>query len=67
MNFAFANLSDFLAMGGYSIYVWSAYGVAFFSILALCWHSVRMRYRILKKLKQQLLREEKIKQTKAHL
>jgi len=41
-------MSEFLAMGGYGFYVWSAYGVAALAI-ALEVISVRARWRAAKK------------------
>lgn len=37
----FDSLGDFLAMGGYSAYVWSAFGITFGSMFVLFWVSVR--------------------------
>ena len=39
-------MSDFLAMGGYAAYVWSAYGLALLVLIALLvqsWRSARRR------------------------
>ena len=35
MEFAFDSFADFLFMGRHGLYVWSAYGITFFSIAAL--------------------------------
>jgi heme exporter protein D len=50
---AFSSLSDFIAMGGYSFYVWLAYGVSMVSIMT--------RKKIFKRIEQRLLREQRIK------
>jgi heme exporter protein D len=34
-------MSEFLAMGGYAQYVWTAFGVSFFALLALYWMTQR--------------------------
>ena len=39
-----ADISHYLAMGGYGAFVWSAYGVALAVLGGLAWHSWR-RYR----------------------
>tara|TARA_B100001094_G_scaffold333359_1_gene411086 strand:+ start:23326 stop:23532 length:207 start_codon:yes stop_codon:yes gene_type:complete len=68
MNFAFESLSAFFSMGGYSFYVWSAYGISFLFLLLLCIQSIRMQKNILYHLKKQMLREQKIKErTKVNL
>ena len=33
-------MSDFLSMGGYGAYVWSAFGFAAVLMVALLWHSI---------------------------
>lgn len=35
MTAQFANLNEFLAMGGYAGFVWAAYGIMFLSIIIL--------------------------------
>jgi heme exporter protein CcmD len=34
-------MSEILAMGGYAQYVWTAFGVSFFALLALYWMTQR--------------------------
>ncbi|MBB1271658.1 MULTISPECIES: heme exporter protein CcmD [Psychromonas] len=58
---AFASWSDFIAMGGYSFYVWLAYGVSLFSVLLLVISTVAKRKKIFKHVEQRLLREQRIK------
>jgi len=54
----FSSLAEFLAMGGYAVYVWSAYGL-FAAFLAACLIQPRLeRRRILKQLRARLEREE---------
>ncbi|MEJ6077274.1 heme exporter protein CcmD [Vibrio sp. 1-Bac 57] len=58
---AFASWSDFIAMGGYSFYVWLAYGVSLLSVLLLVISTVTKRKKIFKHVEQRLLREQRIK------
>jgi len=58
---AFTSLSDFFAMGGYSFYVWLAYGVSLLSIVFLIINSVSKRKKIFNQVEQRLLREQRIK------
>jgi len=58
---AFSSFSDFIAMGGYSFYVWLAYGISMISIIFLIVHTVMTRQKIFKRIEQRLLREQRIK------
>jgi heme exporter protein D len=58
---AFSSLSDFIAMGGYSFYVWLAYGVSMISVIFLIAHTVITRKKIFNRIEQRLLREQRIK------
>jgi heme exporter protein D len=58
---AFASLSDFIAMGGYSFYVWLAYGVSLLSLIFLIINAVSKRNKIFNQVEQRLLREQRIK------
>ena len=58
---AFASLSDFIAMGGYSFYVWLAYGVSLLSVVFLVINTVSKRKKIFNQVEQRLLREQRIK------
>ena len=58
---AFASWSDFIAMGGYSFYVWLAYGVSLLSVFLLVISTVTKRKKIFKHVEQRLLREQRIK------
>ena len=61
---AFSSLSDFFAMGGYSFYVWLAYGVSLLSVVILVCNSVLKRKQVFKQVEQRLLREMRIKAAK---
>ena len=50
-------MADFLAMGGYGIYVWTAYGVFFAVLLADAIGPVLQRRRALRELRGQLKRQ----------
>lgn len=58
---SFDSFSDFLAMGGYATYVWSAY--AFFALILIfnIWQPMLARKKYLK----QLLRREAVQQERA--
>lgn len=43
-------MTDFLAMGGYAPYVWSAYGITLLVILLNIWAARRARVRPLERL-----------------
>lgn len=58
---AFSSLSDFIAMGGYSFYVWLAYGVSLLSMVVLIISTVSKRKKIFYQVEQRLLREQRIK------
>jgi heme exporter protein D len=53
-----ASLQSFLAMGGYAIYVWPAYGV-FFIVLLLDWLAPQFRRRkLLRELRARMARQD---------
>ena len=58
---AFTSWSDFIAMGGYSFYVWLAYGVSLLSILFLIINTHLKRKKIFNQVELRLLREQRIK------
>ncbi|SJL82405.1 heme exporter protein CcmD [Vibrio palustris] len=60
----FHSLHDFLAMGGYAAYVWSAFGITFFSLFVLSLLSVKRHKRILDEVRQQQARETRIERAK---
>lgn len=53
----FDSFSDFLAMGGYAPYVWSAFGITFFSMLVLWKTSVSQSKALMKNIQQKIDRE----------
>lgn len=46
----FSSFQDFLHMGGYAAYVWSAYGIVFITLLIVLIKPIFEKNRILKKL-----------------
>jgi heme exporter protein D len=50
-------MSDFLAMGGYGAYVWSAYAVFFFVLLADALAPLLQRRRLFAELRARLRRQ----------
>ena len=58
---AFTSLSDFIAMGGYSFYVWLAYGVSLLSVTLLITNSLMKRKKIFHQVEQRIQREQRIK------
>ncbi|MDA0148013.1 heme exporter protein CcmD [Vibrio sp. LaRot3] len=56
----FESLSDFLAMGGYAGYVWSAFGITFFVMIALLVSSVRRHKTLLKDVQAKVERQARI-------
>ncbi|MFV0575674.1 MAG: heme exporter protein CcmD [Vibrio sp.] len=55
----FESFSDFIAMGGYAGYVWSAFGITFASMLILLVKSVSQNKTLLKEIQQKIDREER--------
>lgn len=53
----FDTFSDFIAMGGYAAYVWSAFGITFFCMLVLYWKSVSQGKALLNDIQQKIDRE----------
>lgn len=58
---AFTSFPDFIAMGGYSFYVWLAYGVSLLSVIFLVINTVSKRKKIFNQVELRLLREQRIK------
>ncbi|CAM3589431.1 MULTISPECIES: heme exporter protein CcmD [Vibrio] len=56
----FESLSDFLAMGGYSAYVWSAFGITFASMLILFLLSLRRGNQLLEEVQSKIDRQARI-------
>lgn len=58
---AFTSFSDFIHMGGYSFYVWLAYGISLLSVLVLIVNSMLKRKKIFQQVTQHMQREARIK------
>lgn len=56
----FDSFSDFLAMGGYAAYVWSSFAITFVSMLVLAWQSVARKKQILREVRQEIERQQRI-------
>jgi heme exporter protein D len=56
----FESLSDFLAMGGYASYVWSAFGITFFAMVILLVVSVRRGKQLLTEVQAKIDRQARI-------
>ena len=58
----FDSFSDFLAMGGYAPYVWSAYWISFAALLWLMVSSLNTKRRQTAEIKNKIAREKRIKE-----
>lgn len=56
----FDSLSDFLAMGGYSAYVWSAFGITFLSMFILLMLSIKRGKTLLQDVQTKVERQARI-------
>ncbi|ASG00281.1 heme exporter protein CcmD [Vibrio anguillarum] len=56
----FDSLSDFLAMGGYSAYVWSAFGITFLSMFILLMLSIKRGKTLLQDVQAKVARQARI-------
>lgn len=56
----FDSLSDFFAMGGYAAYVWGAFGITFFAMIALLITSVRRHTSLLNEVQDKVARQARI-------
>ncbi|KZX66009.1 heme exporter CcmD [Vibrio sp. HI00D65] len=56
----FESLSDFFSMGGYASYVWSAFGITFFSMIILLIVSVRRGKQLLTEVQAKVDRQARI-------
>ncbi|NAW99623.1 MULTISPECIES: heme exporter protein CcmD [unclassified Vibrio] len=56
----FDSLSDFLAMGGYSAYVWSAFGITFLSMFILLMLSIKRGKNLLQDVQAKVARQARI-------
>ncbi|EOW9278378.1 heme exporter protein CcmD [Vibrio cholerae] len=56
----FDSFCDFLAMGGYAAYVWSAFGLTYLSMAMLWIVSVRRKTKLLNQVRDKLARQARI-------
>jgi heme exporter protein D len=49
----FDSLHELFYMHGHGFYVWSAYGISFFTLLAMAWHSLHRHTLLRKEIAQQ--------------
>jgi len=59
--FNFASLSDFLAMGGYALYVWLSFGFTLFALLAIALGSQRQQQQFIRQLQKSQARDARVK------
>ena len=50
-------MSEFLAMGGYTVYVWSSYAIAVVAMVALTWSAGRRHRQQLARIARRIKRE----------
>ncbi len=60
----FASFSDFLAMGGYAPYVWSAFAITFFAMGCLIGSNILTHKKLLKDINYKIAREKRLQQAK---
>ncbi|MDR9828178.1 heme exporter protein CcmD [Vibrio sp. FNV 38] len=60
----FDSFSDFIAMGGYSAYVWSAFGITYLAMLVLLVVSVRRSGQLLANINAKVERQARINAAK---
>ena len=60
----FDSFSDFIAMGGYGLYVWLSFGTCALILLGILFSSLRDTKRIMASVEQQVAREARIKKAK---
>ena len=53
------SLNNFLSMGGYAIYVWSAYGISFIVLFLNIILAIRNEYKIKNEIKKRLQNNKK--------
>lgn len=61
----FDSFSEFLAMGGYGFYVWLAFGVSLFCLVAIWGHTVLSRRKIIAGIQEFEARRARRKSAKA--
>ncbi|WP_162046806.1 heme exporter protein CcmD [Vibrio taketomensis] len=60
----FESLGELFAMGGYAGYVWSAFGITFFVMIALLVSSVRRHKSLLNEVQNKVARQARIEAAK---
>jgi heme exporter protein D len=60
----FESFSDFLAMGGYAPYVWSAYGISTVALLWVLFSSLNRKKRLMADIHNKMAREQRIEDAK---
>ncbi|MCC5855573.1 MAG: heme exporter protein CcmD [Idiomarina sp.] len=60
----FDSFSAFIDMGGYGLYVWSAFFVTFFALGLLALEAVMVRQKLIKEARAQQARAERIQRAK---
>ncbi len=53
------SLNDFFSMGGYAVYVWSAYGISFIVLFLNIILAIRNEYKTLNEIKKRLQNNKK--------
>lgn len=61
-TFNFASFSDFLAMGGYGLYVWMSFGLTALVLLGLWALSIYQQKEFKRQLETRLAREARVRQ-----
>lgn len=61
----FSSFSEFLAMGGYALYVWSAFAITFLSMGGLIVSALLTKRKRLQDIRFKIAREERLKQAKS--
>ena len=62
----FETLNEFLLMGGYASYVWSAFGLTFVSMIALLLLSLRRKHILLAEVNARVNRQARIDAASDH-
>lgn len=60
----FDSLADFWSMGGYAVYVWSAFGVSLLCLLGIWAHTLMMRKKIISGIREFEQRRARRKEAK---
>jgi heme exporter protein D len=60
----FASMNEFVAMGGYGLYVWLSFGLGLLSVAILWWSSWSTKKRLFKQVLREQVRQQRIQQAK---